>query len=186
VTPFEHLSVLISIIIGLGIAHLLFNVHRLVVARERVRGYWLAIVWVALVFTAQVQWWWSSFGFRDEVRWNFFYFLFILLSPVSLYLAAAFVLPDIERRRRYDLREYYYRNSRWFFAIMAMSPLLDAFRRGFEAGTAASFDVWSNAIAALMLASLTVSRSAVHHVLVTLTVTALFMAFIVSSAIELT
>jgi hypothetical protein len=37
-TPFEHLSVLISIILGLGIAHLLASVHKLVQARARSAG----------------------------------------------------------------------------------------------------------------------------------------------------
>lgn len=184
-TPFEHLSVLISIIIGLGVAHLLFNVHRLVVARGRVRTYWLAVFWVVLVFISMVQWWWSSFGFRDQMEWNFFYFLFLLISPTSLFLAAAFVLPDIERGRRYDLRVHYYENARWFFAIMVVSPAVDAVRRGFQAGTVADFGVWSNVLAALMVASLTLSRRPLHHALVTLVTTGLFMLFIASSALEL-
>jgi len=38
-------------------------------------------------------------------RHDSFYFLFVLLSPVSLYLAAAFALPEIEPGEQYDLRD---------------------------------------------------------------------------------
>ena len=40
-TPFEHLAVLISIVLGLGLTQLLLSAHRLVQARGRVRFYWL-------------------------------------------------------------------------------------------------------------------------------------------------
>lgn len=43
-TPFEYLSVLISIILGLGLAHLLSAVRELIQRRARVRFYWLNIV----------------------------------------------------------------------------------------------------------------------------------------------
>jgi hypothetical protein len=33
VTPFEHIAVLISIVLGLGLTHLLASVHRLALAR---------------------------------------------------------------------------------------------------------------------------------------------------------
>jgi len=55
-TPFEYLSVLISIILGLGLTHLLSAVRELIQKRAQVRFYWLALIWAALIFMAQVQW----------------------------------------------------------------------------------------------------------------------------------
>jgi hypothetical protein len=185
VTPFEHIAVLISIVLGLGLTQLLASVHRLAQARDRVRLYWLPLVWVALIFVTQVEWWWASFALRTETVWNFFYFLFVLMSPVSLYLAAAFALPEIEPGQRYDLREFYYENRGWFFAIVAVGPALDAVRRGIQAGTWTDFGAWSNALSAVLVASLAVSRRPWYHTLITLAVSALFAYFIVSSALEL-
>jgi hypothetical protein len=124
VTPFEHLSVLILIILGLGIAQLLTNVHALAQAADRVRVYWLSVLWATLIFVGQVEWWWSSFSFQKLPleTWSFFYFLFVLLSPVTLYLAAAFVLPGIGPGERVDLRAHYYRTKGWFFAMAAAGP----------------------------------------------------------------
>lgn len=185
VSPFEHISVLISIVLGLGLTQLLMGVHRLAQARERVRPYWLSLVWVALIFMAQVEWWWASYTLRDETVWNFFYFLFVLLSPVSLYLAAAFVLPEVEPGERYDLRQHYYRSRGWFFAFVALGPLLDAIRRGVQAGSVADPGVWSNAISALLLGFLAVTRRERYHVAITMVVAAIFLWFIVSAALSL-
>jgi hypothetical protein len=185
VTPFEHLAVLISIVLGLGLTQLLMSAHRLVQARERVRFYWLPVAWAALLFVSQIEWWWASFSLRTETVWNFFYFLFILLSPVSLYLAAAFALPEIEPGERYDLRAYYYGNRGWFFAVLAANPALDAVRRGLQAGTWRDVGAWSNLVAAAMLVSLALSRRPWHHAAVTIVVAGLFGFFIVSAALQL-
>lgn len=184
-TPFEHLSVLISIILGLGLTHLLTSVHRLVQARDRVRTYWLPLLWVALIFVSQIEWWWASFALRDDAVWNFFYFLFVLLSPVTLFLAAAFALPEIEHGQRYDLREYYYGNRGWFFAFVAAGPALDALRRGVQSGSIADFGAWSNGIGAILLGSLAFTRNARYHTAVTLFAGGLFLYFIVTSALQL-
>ena len=187
-TPLEHLTVLISIVIGLGIAQLLISVHRLALARRRVRLYWLAIMWVVLLFVAQVEWWWSIFAIREEINrrpWNFFYFLFVLLSPVSLYLAAAFALPEIAPEESYDLREYYYDSRGWFFAMVAIGPALDAVRRGLQLESWADTSVWSNAVSAVLVTTLAVSRKPWLHIVVTLITAALFGEFLLSSALQL-
>ncbi len=185
-TPFEHLSVLISIVLGLGIGHLLTTVHELIQVRARVRIYWLPVLWAVLIFISLIEWWWASFGLRTTLKWNFFYFLFVLLSPVSQYLAAAFVLPDdSEKGETIDLRRYYYDNSGPFFGILAVSPALDAVRRGIEAGSALDSGALSNGVAAVLLLSMAFWRKPWYHALITMIVAALFMSFIVSSALEL-
>ena len=184
-TPFEHLAVLISIVLGLGLTHLLTSVYRLVQARGRVRLYWLPLVWTALLFITQVEWWWAYFDLRERTTWNFFHFLFILLSPVTLYLAAGFVLPEIEQGRDYDLRAYYYANHRWLFGIVAAGPALDAVRRAMHAGSWIDFGAASNMVACIAVASLAVSRRPAYHAAVTLAVSALFLLFIIEAAMQL-
>src|SRR5687768_10367963 len=115
-SEFEHLSVLISIIIGLGLTQLLTDTHRLVQARERVVPYWLPIAWSILLFIAMVEWWWASWNFQN-LQFNFVFYLFILLSPIALYLAVAFVLPDVEAdNAEIDMRDYYFDTSKFFFS----------------------------------------------------------------------
>ncbi len=186
-TPFEHLTVLISIVIGMGLAHLLNTVHELIQARARVKVYWLSVLWFFLITVSLIEWWWAIFALRTTVQWNFFYFLFILLSPVSLYLSAAFVLPDDSERDHeiIDLRRYYYENSGWLFGTLAVNPALDAIRRGLETGSVRDNSVWSNAVAAVLVASLGAVKKPWYHAVITLIVAALFGSFIVSSALLL-
>ncbi|MEO8335367.1 MAG: hypothetical protein ABI664_10360 [bacterium] len=186
-TAFEHLTVLISIVIGMGLAHLLNTVHELIQVRGRVRVYWLPVLWFFLISVSLVEWWWAIFALRTTVKWNFFYFLFILLSPISLYLAAAFVLPDDSERGHdvIDLRRYYYENCGWLFGTLAVNPALDAIRRGLELGTVRDAGVWSNALGAVLVASLGLVKKPLYHAVITLIVTSLFGSFIVSSALLL-
>lgn len=184
-TPFEHLAVLISLILGLGITHLLTAVHHLVVARARVRHYWLTWLWVVLTFVVQVEWWWASFGLREHTTWNFFYFLFILLSPVALYLATTFVLPTIEPGAQYDLRAYYYRSAPWLFGAHAASLVLDGIRRGVHAGSWKDLGSASNFVSAVLVGSLAVTRRPAYHAAVTLALASIFLYFIVAAALQL-
>ena len=188
-TPFEHLSVLISIVIGMGMAHLMIAGHELVEARARVRPYWLSSVWLALVFVSLLEWWWTFFALRDTInqtKWNFFFFLFVLMSPMAIYLAAAFVLPRAPREREgaIDLRRHYYDNRAWFFGVLAVSPALDAVRRALQ-GSVADTGVWSNAVAAALLVTMAVVARPWYHALLTMVVATLFLSFIVTSAMML-
>jgi hypothetical protein len=184
-TPFEHLAVLISIILGLGVTHLLTSVHHLVMARARVRFYWLPLLWTVLMFIAQIEWWWAVFALRQQVTWNFFYFLFILLSPVALYLASAFALPSCAGEGLIDLRAHYYLNRRWFFLINTVSLIFDGLRRTVQAGHWRDLGGASNLVSAALLVSLAVSRRPWYHGLISLLVAAVFLYFIVVAALQL-
>ena len=122
---FSYLSVLLSIVLGLGITQLLTALGRLIQARERVRPFWPAPAWAVLLLMAHVQTWWTMFGMRDQAAWTFFTFLLVLLQPVLLSLLAALVLPDFGETAdpgegTVDLRRHYFRQSRWFFGLLVV------------------------------------------------------------------
>jgi hypothetical protein len=181
-SPFDYLSVLISIVLGLGLTELLSNVHRLIQARDRVTFHWLPLVWSGLIFVVLVQWWWAAFGLHRQLEWNFFFFLLILLIPVLLYLAAASVLPTIEPEQEYDLRTYYFGIHDWFFWIVAATSLMECLR-------AVLYGDWQaallNALAAALLGSLALVRNATYHVIATLMIAALLILFIVLETLRL-
>lgn len=127
--PRDYLTVLVSIIVGLGLSHLLVGVGRMVVARRLVRVYWASLAMTATVFLAHVQWWWSTIRSVEHLADNFFGFVLYLLAPVVLYLLAVLVLPDFDDLTEpVSLRDHYYANHRWFYGIGAMLPLLNALR----------------------------------------------------------
>src|SRR6478672_4069223 len=65
--PFSYLSVLISIILGLGITQLVTGLGRLIQARGRIKFYAPTIAWVGLLLIIHVQTWWAMFGLRSQV-----------------------------------------------------------------------------------------------------------------------
>jgi hypothetical protein len=113
---FSYLSVLISIILGLGITRLITGLGRIIEARRHVRLYWPVVGWIGLLLIIHVQTWWAMFGLRGHRDWTFFAFLVVLAHPILLYLLAALVLPEIGSAP-VDLRANYYEQSRWFFGI---------------------------------------------------------------------
>jgi hypothetical protein len=60
------------------------------------------------------------FELRGHAPWTFAQFLVVLLTPTTLYLMAALVLPDVAEAtgdgRVLDLRTHYYAQARWFYA----------------------------------------------------------------------
>jgi len=114
------LSVLISIILGLGITQLVTGLGRLIQARRRIQSYAPTLIWVALLLVIHVQTWWAMFGLRNQTHWNFIQFFIVLLQPLVLSLLAALVLPEIGPDTHVDLRANYFDQARWFFCLLVL------------------------------------------------------------------
>lgn len=125
---FSYLSVLISIILGLGITQLLSGFGRWIEQRAVFRAYGPAMAWAAMVLLIHIQGWWSMFGLRNHRDWTFLQFGMVLLQPITLYLLAALVLPGTNAPEL-DLRSNYFVQRRWFFgllmALLVISVLKD-------------------------------------------------------------
>ena len=118
---FSYLSVLLSIVLGLGVTQVLTGFGRVIEARSRVRAYGPALIWAGVILLVHVQTWWVMFGLRAHQGWTFGAFLMVLLQPAVLYLLSALVLPlDLGSGTGADLRDHYYRHSPWFFGIAVL------------------------------------------------------------------
>src|SRR5262245_45362955 len=114
---FAHLSVLISIVLGLGITNLLMGLARVVQLRAWVKVYWPTILWALTLLVIHIQTWWSMFGLRFVKTWDFVSFSLTLAQPILLFFLSALVLPDFDRDEARDLRANYFVHVRWFFGI---------------------------------------------------------------------
>ena len=119
---FEFLMVLVSIIVGLGIAEILSGVARMIRCRESIRGYWVHGLAVALVFLALLQQWWEIWGLRNTPEWTFASLLMMLAGPVGLFLIAHLMFPVSMSGA--NVREYYYGVMRPAWSIAAATVLL--------------------------------------------------------------
>jgi hypothetical protein len=122
---FEFLMVLVSIIVGLGIAEILTGVARQIRFRTSSDAYWLHSCGVALIFFALLQNWWELWVLRSVDEWVFSGLVLMLVSPAGLYLIAHLIFPDpIEG---VEFRAYYYDAMRpvwWLGVLVAVASTL--------------------------------------------------------------
>lgn len=126
---FEYVMVLISIIIGLGIAHILLGlggiVDRLTGRGERLRLGVAHAVWLAHTFLWLVLFWWWQF--RLEViweEWTIGVYFFLVMYAVVLFLLAVILVPR-DWDGVTDLNDFFLRRRAWFYSIWIVAVLLD-------------------------------------------------------------
>jgi len=129
--PFDYLSVLISIVLGLSITQLLGGFAGMVRARNRTVFYWPLPLQMLSLFLINVQAWWAMFGLRFKENWTFFGFFVVLLQVVFMYLMSATITPDGEAREAIlDQREFFFREKNWFF-IVSLGALFSSLTKDF-------------------------------------------------------
>lgn len=116
---FGYLSVLISIVLGLGITHLLQGFGRWVEGRSEFRAFGPSLAWAGFLLLVHIQTWWTMFGYMQHGEWTFLEFVVVLSQPMVLYLMTLLVFPSVEARRQ-DLRENFLHQRPWFFGLVVV------------------------------------------------------------------
>lgn len=76
-SPFEYVTILISIILGLGITQLVTGIADIIHEKEHVKLYWPHALWIPIIFFLLIQEWWDIYALRDYDTWRLPVFLFI-------------------------------------------------------------------------------------------------------------
>jgi len=111
-TLFEYISVAVSILISLGIAHLL---TRLPDVFDRTRIFWIHAGWVVLLLGILPAHWWIFWNYRD-VSWTAFSFIYVVASPAILFLLASVLVPR-ESDEVSSWRDCFFGVRRSFFGL---------------------------------------------------------------------
>src|SRR5690242_18156384 len=115
-TPFEYISVLISIVLGLGITQIVTGVADMIHHWNKIKIYWPHVLWIILVFFLQVQEWWWLYELRNNARWELPVFLFILLYPIDLFILSRILFPAFSDEE-VEFKQFYFDNYRKFFFL---------------------------------------------------------------------
>lgn len=117
---FEFLMVLVSIIVGLGLAELLTGIAQLLRTRGATRYYWVHGVLSSIIFVALLQQWWETWELRTAGAWSFIALLLMLVGPICLFLMAHLLFPRGDEAP--DLETYYYGPMRpvWILGAVAI------------------------------------------------------------------
>ena len=121
---FEYISVLTSIIIGLGMAQLLLGVSRLIQHPENARPYWVHLSWVLTMFVYSVFWWWWEFNLSVIEVWTFGAYLLVIFYTFLIFLMCALLSPV--NLSGYDgFEQYYYAKRAWIFGTFLVMQFVD-------------------------------------------------------------
>lgn len=123
---FEFLLVLISVVIGLGLAELLSGAASLLRSRNSVRFYWIHVLFQVGIFFALLQQWWESWNLQGAGQFTFTAVLVLLAPSVFLFLIAHLLFP-LPSDREVDLEEYYYSQSPLLWGLVIVGTLQGTF-----------------------------------------------------------
>lgn len=134
---FQHVMVLASLIICLGITQLLSGVSTAIDLvcdkRRNVRLSWASGIWLALVFLWMILFWWWEFRLLGVLKywslWN--YFVVVGYAMILFFMVALLVPRDWECIDNLD--EYFLSKRYWFysaFLIASYVDLVDSYMKG--------------------------------------------------------
>lgn len=132
-TPFEYVSVLISIILGLGITLILTGLAEIIKRLGTIKIYWPYIIWIVLVFVLHLQEWWITYELKSVTRWSLQSFLFVVSYPILLFILANLLFPA-EWSVNLDLKAFYFKNSNKLFICIIISAIISAIQNVFISG----------------------------------------------------
>ncbi|MBH0236454.1 hypothetical protein [Methylobrevis albus] len=114
---FRWIAVVLSTVLGLGIARILTGYATAFKLRHRTTADWLPLLLSAVILGEMLQFWWAIAELGGRTGWTLPDFTLLLALVVQLFLAAALVAPT-----EADLAEgdsAFARDGRWAFAIIA-------------------------------------------------------------------
>ena len=169
----ETVVVFVSIILGIALGDLLLSTHRLLRARERVEWHWVTPALAFFMLMNIIAFWWASFNWYREIGdFSISDFLPDVAVFVFVFLGAAAVLPDEIPEGRLSLRDFYFREARYFWSLqilLVIALIVNAFLRrdpgaGFGAFLVGEFN---NIVSLPLLALLLVTkRPWVHYAVI--------------------
>ena len=124
---FEFLMVLLSIIIGLGLAEILTGTARILRDGRQAAFSWAHSMTVIAIFTVLLQVFWESWGLQSIEIWTFPAMLLMLGTPILLFIIAHILFPSGEWQS--DLGEYYFSRSTLIWSLGAVTVIVSVMFR---------------------------------------------------------
>lgn len=159
---FEFLMVLVSLIIGLGVAELLSGIAGIIRNKEEIKLYWVHSIFIAVIFLALLQTWWEIWGVRETPSWSFIGLLLMLGGPIGLFLISHLIFPV--QLAGANLRSFYYEKMGPVFWLGVLTVIVSATFRPIVLDTELfALDNASSFLLVAVLASMASTKNSVFH-----------------------
>lgn len=181
-TPFEYVSVLISIILGLGITVLLTGLADIIRNYQAVKVYWPYLIWILIVFILHFQEWWISYSLRSEMEWTLPRFLFVITYPIVLFILAHLLFPQKWSKKGVDLKVFYFNNFPKYFGAALLLLVISILQNHFLLDYSLSDQYVQFAMTFFFLALLGArnKNEALHMTMALLMLTLLILSFVIA------
>lgn len=121
---FEFLAVFISIVVGLGVTHILYGLARIIHNRHNLKLDTLHFLWTLNVLLILLLNWWVLFLWVDYPEWSFDIYLLLIAWGIFLYMLAVLLYPpDIRGDESYGA--LFEKNRKWLFGVFIVFVLFD-------------------------------------------------------------
>ena len=124
ISPFEYVSILVSIILGLGITQILSSFSDLLYNHKKVKFYLPHSIWVIFVLFLHIQDWFVTYQLKDKMIWELPELVFVLLYPIMLFMAAKMLIPTNNDEEKFDMKVFFLSQFSMIFCIIGISILL--------------------------------------------------------------
>ena len=165
---FEFLMILLSLIVGLGLAEILSGMAG-VLKKDGLRAFsWTHTTLLVIILLSLLQTFWESWALNTFEQWSFPALLLMLGSPTILFMIARVIFP--EPSRSISLDDYYFERARLIWTLGAVTVVVGTLFRPIAFG----LPLWvidnASAIPILLICILlaTIRKRVVHHILVPL------------------
>ncbi|MEM7107552.1 MAG: hypothetical protein AAF519_04945 [Bacteroidota bacterium] len=119
-THTEYLTIFIAIIFGYVGAEYFMGWGAMIRNRAMIRIYWQHLMWTIFAFLVFIQNWWGIWPRTEVLTHNIYYFLYALLPIFIFHLISVVLFPDLKSNLKLNMKDHFYRSSRWFFALLSI------------------------------------------------------------------
>ena len=121
---FVHIRAIISIILGLGLTHLIRGSVGFIQHPGRKKVYVVHLLWVVYTFLLLIHFWWWEFNLKSVGEWYFEDYIFIICYILIFYVLCAILYPD-DLKDYNGYEDYFYSRKAWFFSFLAICYVAD-------------------------------------------------------------
>lgn len=123
VASYQHLVVVMSIVLGLSVTQLLKGLAQIYRTHNRIRPYWLHTAWAVFLVVFSLMLWWLFWSYRSIEDWSFVRFVLYLSPMILFYFLTSIVISDPSDPVT-SYKEYFFATRVGFFGTFAAVVLL--------------------------------------------------------------
>jgi hypothetical protein len=116
---FEYVAVMVTVVLALAVSHILTSLATMIANPERVRPYWVHILWAVFLLGLNLQAWLVLWTLRGQSEWPVGQIVMMLTSSSLIFVAARVLQPELPPGACVDLRGHFSRIRFPLFATLS-------------------------------------------------------------------